>query len=185
MFYNLIYRSFLWNNLPDRDRNIRVLITGIILYIVAYFAMNSQYTQEMELIQQNKKYIYYLASTDFATVAAQMIFSKGKQIKKQKKRKHKRPIGNHMNGQIPPLLNQELIRQQQILEQHREQLFREQKQHQTNINNNVNPNVENNSSVNLPVYSGTPVLALAQVNDIEIPVYQPTGTSNQLHTQPI
>lgn len=107
MFYNLIYRSFLWNK--DKNRNIKVLVTGTILYIAAYFSLNSQYMNEIELIQKYKKYFYHIIAVDFATTVSQMFFTSPEKPKKRIQKKTKKSKNNRW--QLPllnPNINNEL-----------------------------------------------------------------------------
>lgn len=94
MFYNLIYRSFLWNKDKKDIRNIKVFVTGTVLYVAAYFSLNTQYAQ-IDFIQKYRKYFYHLLAIDLALTAAQMLFAQP--TPKSKKRKTNR------RQKIPPI----------------------------------------------------------------------------------
>ena len=152
MLYNLLYRSPLWSKLDNSDRNIRILVLGTILYVVAYFASNSQYLSQVSILEKYKKYLLYLAAADFATTSAQMFFSepsKKNNKKNKKKQIKKKPVRMMPPYQLPNVL--------------KEELYQNKKQNQ-------NQNLDNNSSVKLPVYNSKKQEEI--IDDIQIPVYQ-------------
>jgi hypothetical protein len=107
MFFNIIYRSPIWQNLEANTRNIRILILGSIFYIIIHSFIYSRYVNAYQMVLNYRKYIYYLIMCDLAIVGL-MIFlftdsqqnKKEKQLikKKNKKKKKKNPMNlmNHM-----------------------------------------------------------------------------------------
>jgi len=116
MFFNTVYKLPIWKNLDKKSRNIRFLIFGSILYIIVHSFINSNYVNDIEIIQNYKHYLYYLILTDLCVVSMRMALSDDNLPKKKKQKKiQKNKNLLQFNPQYLALLKQQsdLLKQQQ------------------------------------------------------------------------
>lgn len=146
MFYNVAYRFPIWNDLDDKSRNARILVLGTILYIIVYSFIYSKYTDDIEIIQKYRSYLYYILAIDLIIIALLMFTKKPK--KKKNKKKNQKLIDYNMKYQ---LMKQQLM--QQKIKQ--------------NVNQPSQPKQPNLNDINIeiPIYNGM------QIQEDDIPVY--------------
>ncbi len=64
MILTALFKTSLWNNIPPKNRKVRIFILGIGLYIVLYALLNSGYLKNITIVDKYKKYIYFLMAMD-------------------------------------------------------------------------------------------------------------------------
>jgi len=64
MFFYALHKSSLWKKISKKNRNIRIFITGSIIYIIIHSYLYSKYINEYKFINNYRKYIYFLILVD-------------------------------------------------------------------------------------------------------------------------
>ena len=87
MFFYIVYKSPLWPNMRLKNRNVRVFLAGILLYIIFHSFLYSKYFENDGTLKNYRKYIYYVLTVDilitFVSIATSYLMKK-----RHKKRKY-------------------------------------------------------------------------------------------------
>jgi len=195
MFFNTVYKLSLWKNIDSKSRNIRLLILGATFYIILHSFLYSKYVEDIELIENNKKYLYYLMVTDLASVGLLMFMNdskkpkKGKSKNKQSKKNNKQLLPNIIPFNMNRNMNGNMNKNRQMPKQNMnmDMNINGQMPNQ-NINMNINTQMPNqnmgmnrnmqnsqtandNDSIKLPIYSKEINTKKIDNDDYDIPVY--------------
>lgn len=173
MFFNGIYRLQIWNDIDSKSRNVRLLILGAVVYIIIHSFINSKYVDHVDLITNNKFYLYYVMAIDLAFVGIMMLFESDKPNKKKKKKKNSKMHKRWQQIQL----------QQMQLQKWREMQQRLINQNYNNNKVNNNNNNDDNASVQIPIYENNHSHELEHNNN-DIPLYQ-NNTTNDNDSIPI
>jgi len=111
MIINSIYSSSIWKKLSKTDnksRNFRIMLIGIIIYLIIHSFIYSKYTDNNKVITNYRHYMYYIIGFDLLLFYIIAMNQSNKKKKKKKKRFNKKIqkkffIPNPM--QIKPIQN--------------------------------------------------------------------------------
>ena len=158
MFFTIIYKSPLFIKNGPNKRLIRVFIMGIICYIILHSFLYSDFINNNNLIKY-RKYIYYLAGLD----AASIFFLQDAHIKKPKKKiKY-----NQKKYMIPFVQNNKEI------EEFKRKMELEKQKREVLQNNKFHTNEINNKNKELFITRDQVVTKSAQMhNENDIPIYK-------------
>ena len=165
MFFNIAYRLPIWKDIDDKSRNIRILILGVILYVILHSFIYSTYVNGNNFILNKRKYIYYLIGSDIiiALLFMYLLASDEKPNKKKKKIKQKtKPKQIKLQEQplqpLPPVLDKPLQPLPPVPD----------KPLQKNEQNDI-------ESLGIPIY--TDVIENNQIieQDQDLPIYSPNN----------
>ena len=87
-----LYISPLWKKLDQKSRAIRILLLGTVIYVVLYSILYSKISNILSTLTSYRKYLYFIATTDFILTFSN--FYKNYNFidkKKKKKKKNKKP----------------------------------------------------------------------------------------------
>lgn len=126
MFINTVYRLPIWYDIDTKSRNIRILILGIILYIITHSFIYSKYVDNYQMVLNYRNYIYYLIALDLTIVGFLMFtnkkIKKNININKKKLKKFNNLPNNHMGiRQFNNYYQKPLQSQQQQQQQYHQQ----------------------------------------------------------------
>lgn len=209
MFFNAVYKLPIWKNIDSKSRNIRLLILGATFYIILHSFLYSKYVEDIELIENNKKYLYYLMVVDLASVGLLMFMNdskqpkKGKSKNKQSKKNNKQPIPHmipfnmnknmnpNMNANMNPNMNVNMNKKNQIPNQNiNKQMVNQTLNSDRNIHNSQT--INDNDSIKLPIYSKEMNTQKIDNDDYDIPVYnyheeinESSGVNGAINNVPI
>lgn len=165
MFFNAVYKLPIWKNIDNKSRNIRLLVLGAVFYVIVHSFLYSKYVENIELIENNKKYLYYLMIIDLGSVGLLMFMNDSKKIKKKKTQKKQRIIKRKILPPIMPFgmenvkLSHKNIKQNPIG-------VTKPINHRPTIKSNQNID---NDSIKLPIYSSKN--KKLDNDDCDIPIY--------------
>lgn len=99
---------FSWNGLSRTDKCLRVIILSLIMYIIVYYFINSEYCNANSVISENKQYIYFIAIIDLILYICSHLLvgdsaNKAYNKKKRIKGRNNKSIENPLN--IPNISN--------------------------------------------------------------------------------
>lgn len=67
MIFNLFHKLNFWGSLNKKDRIIRILVLGFIIYTIIYVSLISSFTKQKFDVSSYIHYLYYIISIDFAS----------------------------------------------------------------------------------------------------------------------
>ena len=106
MLLSLLYNSPIWSDMDLTSRLLRVIVTGLICYVLIHSYLYSAYVESNELVLKYRNYVIYLAGVDLLAVLALYYTSKPKK-KKRVKQKTKRQMMNDISPDIQKKAQQE------------------------------------------------------------------------------
>jgi hypothetical protein len=154
MFFNSIYSFPIWKKLDPKNRMIRLFIIALILYIILYAYLYSKFTQNIQIVNNYRQYLFYLAAIDLVVFMRNIFNMKSNKKKNKRKGRIPRPLIMPM-VRIPPVMNNL----------------------QRNKSNVTQPNIPDNQSIKLPIY-GENNKKVSDVESIKIPVYKPKNDND-------
>ena len=171
MFFYITHKSPLWRQLKPRERNTRVFLVGIVLYVIFHSFLHSGYGVGISL----KKYLYYILGADILltglAVASDSMFSRKKLVY---------PQHTYMLPYAPPRLIQQQPQHPQHPQpqQHPQQQQQPQPQPQQHPQPQPQPQLQpanDHQNGHIPIYRSTTP---------NIPVYR-SKTTDQPNNAPI
>ena len=165
MLINAVYRLPIWYDIDIKSRNVRILIFGIILYIIVHSFIYSKYVENNELVLRYRNYLYYLIGADLVIIGLLML------TKKTNKEKNKK-IKNLNKFRMPyniyyPQHRLNVPIKNTISVKNKNEIIK--KSEIQNLNEN-----KVDEDINLPIYNSQkdqdPIL---NIIESEIPVYEP------------
>lgn len=67
MIFNLFHKLNLWKTLDSKDRIVRILVLGFIIYTIIYVSLLSSFTKQKFDVTGYIHYLYYIISIDFTS----------------------------------------------------------------------------------------------------------------------
>ncbi len=126
MIFFILYKLPIWKNLDNKSRNIRIIIVGIILYIILQSYLYSNYGSNNKYLSEYRSKLYYIIGLDISITGVNMINNYYKDKKKQNKIEQQQL----QQQQLQQLQQQQLqqLQQQQLQQLQQQQLQQLQQQ---------------------------------------------------------
>jgi len=163
MIIYLIYKSPLWHELEASDRDVRILILGVICYVLFHSLMFSKYGDDVEILQKIRKNLIYFFGLDTVLIGTVLYKRYNNPIQntvEQPKLQDQQPNDLLKYDKITNMLLE--MQNKNSNQYHSNLITHENKQLSENneetINNTMmNNNVQEEESIFIPTYEGIPV----------------------------
>lgn len=89
MFLNIMNKIFDWAELNSTDKYLRIVILGLVMYVVAYYFINSEYCNTNKFVSENKQYIYGILIFDLILYICSQLLTNNSTNKMRNKKKRR------------------------------------------------------------------------------------------------